>query len=392
MPRTPTIERFISKLRTSLDTQTFVKLTLSQSRAGEDDVRNLYARIVTLRSGRKLSLLFRYRTRDETKNVEIADGLEQVRASLGSIFERAHLFTIRGDWHLSCQRRGGATLQRSRPVFTTVPSEKHDHEKRRVIPRDAPFLQHLAITNSVGEPRVGMADKLRQIERFVEILGHLVDRSNLRHASELHLVDLGSGKGYLTFAAYEFFRQRGVSTVVTGVEIRGDLVDKTEAIARKLDCHGLHFVRGSIADFPVPGRIEILIALHACDTATDDALHLGIRGNAQLMLAAPCCHKELRPQLNAPVVLREVLRHGVLAEREAEMITDAIRALLVEIHGYEAHVFEFVSAEHTARNLIISALAREHPTDKKTLRVRLRELLDFFGIRKQRLAHLLGEL
>ena len=110
------------------------------------------------------------------------------------------------------------------------------------------------------------------------------------------------------------------------------------------------------------------------------------------MLASPCCHKELRPQITAPQVFREVLRHGILAEREAEMLTDAVRALLAEIHGYEAHVFEFISTEHTARNLMISALKRERATDTKVLRNRLRELLDFFGIREQRLARLLEEL
>lgn len=382
----------MATLGASLDANTFVKLTLSQSPADESGLRNVYARVIRLRSGRKLSILFRYISRDVTKNFDLPAGLDLIGRSLGSPFEQAHLFTTGGDWHLCCRRGGKATLQRGDPAFTTLPTEKHDRRKTRLIPANATFLQHLGITNAAGEPRAGMTDKFRQIERFVEILSHLVDASPLRDATELQVVDLGAGKGYLTFAAHEFFRQRGIAAQVTGVEMRDELVEKSEALARKLGCDGLRFVRGTIRDVALAPQVDVLIALHACDTATDDALHLGIRANARLMLASPCCHKELRPQITAPQVFREVLRHGILAEREAEMLTDAVRALLVEIHGYEAHVFEFISTEHTARNLMISALKRERATDTKLLRSRLRELLDFFGIREQRLARLLEEL
>jgi SAM-dependent methyltransferase len=220
----------------------------------------------------------------------------------------------------------------------------------------------------------------------------LDDSPLLRERRELRVLDMGAGKGYLTFAAHAFLRSRGIAAEVTGVEVRDDLAAFTECTARELGCEGLRFVRGAIGEYQPPGPIDVLIALHACDTATDDALFQGLRAGAALLVAAPCCHKEIRAQLQPPPVLRDVLRHGILAEREAELATDGLRALLLEIHGFKASVFEFISPEHTSKNLMLAAHRRAQPLDAEPLRERLRALLDFYGIREQRLARLLGEL
>ena len=206
------------------------------------------------------------------------------------------------------------------------------------------------------------------------------------------VVDLACGKGYLTFATHQFFRARGIEAQVTGVEQRPELVQQNEAIAQRLGCDGLRFVEGTIANIARGEDVDLLLALHACDTATDEALHFGVQASAQLILASPCCHKELRPQIVAPPVMHACFRHGILAERQAELLTEAIRALLLEIHGYEANVFEFISHEHTAKNLMISAIKRRRSENRAELRSRLHELLRFFGLREQRLARLLAEL
>ena len=381
-------DRFLEKLRSSLRDGAFVKLTLSSHRGAEPGLRNVYARLVELRDGARLSLVWHYATRDVTKNLPTEEGVAAIAGLIGETFAHAHLFTTTGDWQLDCAR---ARLKASRPAFAVAPAPGHDRRKVKAL-GPAPFLAALGVTNADGEARPGMADKLRQIERFTELLGHLLAESPLRDRRELSVLDLGAGKGYLTFAAHAFFRARGIAAEVTGVEQREDLVELTNRTARELGCDGLAFVRGAIGDFTPPAAPDVLIALHACDTATDDALHLGIRAGAQLLLAAPCCHKEIRTQLAPPPILREVLRHGILAEREAELLTDGLRALLLEIHGYDARVFEFISPEHTAKNLMIAAHRRPQPPDPAPLRTRLRELLDFYGIRHQRLAQLLGEL
>ena len=386
-------ESFLAKLRASLQSGDFVKLTLSQpGNAAEADLRNVYARIVELREGRRLSLVWHYAKRDVTKNLPFDEAAERIASMLGGEFERAHLFTITDDWQLRCDAQGEGKLKASRPAFTQAPSPEHDREKPRVIAAaSSPFLEALGVTNAAGEARPGMADKLRQIERFAEILTHLLDASPLRERRELTVVDMGAGKGYLTFATFELLRNRGVQARVIGVEARQDLVDLTNEVARKVGFEGLEFVRGAIGDFSPPERLDVLIALHACNTATDDALFQGIRAGTSLLVTAPCCHQELRPQLTAPPVLRDVLRHGILLEREAEILTDGIRAMLLEIAGYQANVFEFISSEHTGKNLMIAAHRRPEPLDPEGGRQRLRTLFEQYGIREQRLAHLLGE-
>ena len=380
-------DRFLEKLRVSLDDGTFVKLTLSQP-ARATEARNFHVRPVELRAGHSLSCVWRYATRDVTKNLPPAEAVARIEEMLGSDFARAHLFTISGDWQLRCAADGDR-LTTSRAAFTQLPPPEHDRRKVKPAPRK--FLEALGVTKPDGQPRPGMADKLRQIDRFTELLGHLIDDSPLRDRREVRVVDMGAGKGYLTFATGEFFRARGVATEVIGVERRADLVELANGVARDCGIEGVHFIEGAIGETPI-GECDVLIALHACDTATDDALHQGLGAGAALLVTAPCCHKEVRPQLKPPPVLRDVLKHGILREREAEIVTDALRALLLEIHGCKASVFEFISPEHTSRNLMIAAHRRARPLDPEPLRAHLRELLDFYGIREQRLARLLGEL
>ncbi len=390
LPEMSDRDRFLEKLRVSLESGAFVKLTLSQPTDAVKDLRNLYARIVELRDGSHVSCVWRYATRDVTKNFAPPEALETIGALLGHELERAHLFTTTGDWHLRCDAAGEGRLKAARPAFLQLPQPDHDREKTRAISTRSDFLRALGVTNADGQPRPGMTDKLRQIERFTELLGHLVDDSPLREKREVRVVDMGAGKGYLTFATHEFFRARGVVANVTGIELREDLVKLANGVAKEIGVDGLRFVRGAIGEVSAD-ECDLLIALHACDTATDDALHEGIRAGASLIVAAPCCHKELRRQMQPPPVLRDVLKHGILFEREAEIVTDAIRALLLEIHGYKASVFEFISPEHTGKNLMIAAQRRTHPPDPAPMCARLRELLAFYDIREQHLAQKLGE-
>jgi len=389
----PPRARFLELLAAGLRDGTFVKITLSRYRGPEAGLRNLYARMVELRAGPHLSLIYRYATRDVTKNRPLAEALPAIEEMLARDFEEAHLFTTQGDWKFRRHSDGKDLLKASRPAFTVAPSPEHDREKRKALDQgDAPFLRSLGVTSATGDARPGMADKLRQIQRFVEILGHCVDGSPLRDFKTCRVLDMGAGKGYLTFATAEFFRARGVQADVTGVEARADLVETTNRAAAETGYETLRFVRGTIAEAVVEGGIDLLIALHACDTATDDALARGIGAGASLILVSPCCHKEVRAHWRPAEILRDILSHGILSEREAEIVTDGIRALLLEIHGYKTNVFEFISPEHTGKNLMISAQKRAAAPDPAPLRQRLRALLDFHGIREQRLARLLGEL
>jgi SAM-dependent methyltransferase len=203
------------------------------------------------------------------------------------------------------------------------------------------------------------------------------------------LVDMGCGKGYLTFAAAEHLARRSDGPwQVRGIEQRPELVTLCNDAARACGIPGLEFTEGSIADAELK-RADVLVALHACDTATDDALACGIRLGASLILVSPCCHKELRPQLIAPAPLERALRHGIFRERQAEFVTDALRAELLEWAGYDTRVFEFISPEHTGKNVVISAV-RTRAAGTNDQAAAVRALAAAYGIRRQRLAESLG--
>jgi SAM-dependent methyltransferase len=272
------------------------------------------------------------------------------------------------------------------PSVTTAP----DRPKRRAVVTEGNiYLRALGVTNERGEVRPAMGDKLRQINKFVEIVGGLYDSSSLAVREEVSVVDVGSGKGYLTFAVYDYFNNvRGLRASVTGVEARPELVEMCNEVACRAGFERLGFRTGLIHNLELSSA-DFLIALHACDTATDDAIYKGVAAGASVIVTAPCCHKEVRPQINAPAALRGVLRHGHLLEREAESVTDSLRALLLESAGYRVKVFEFVNSEHTRKNTMIAAVQREGATDREAALADFRALKEFYGIREQRLERLL---
>ena len=193
--------------------------------------------------------------------------------------------------------------------------------------------------------------KFRQIDKYIEIIESLVRETEL--PNDPIIVDMGSGKGYLTFALYDFLKnnlQKDPS--VFGIELRPKLVEFCNNLSKKCDFDKLSFIAQDINTFET-NRLDMLIALHACDTATDIAIAKGIKSDAKIIVVAPCCHKQLRKELNVSNEMQPILRHGIMEERQAELLTDGIRALLMEAHGYRTKVFEFISTEHTPKNVMI---------------------------------------
>jgi len=391
------IEKFAAELSASLADASFVKLVLSNYKGSEPQLQKISARTIETRKGRQLMFQFRYEARDIVKNLSIAAARDEVRRRLAAGFCGGHLFTTRHDVQLDIGKRN-SRIKTSRPTFTSSPSSKHDREKHRLIDPNAYYLKALGISTEDGKIKSGQQDKWRQINKFVEILASLIDSSPLKDKPGLSIIDMGSGKGYLTFAAYDHLTKGGQKSVadhdsairMTGVEQRPDLVSLCTDIANAGGWDGLKFVQGSIGDVD-PGPVDILIALHACDTATDDALYKGIAANASIIIAAPCCHKELRKQITPPEMLAGILKHGIMLERTAETLTDGLRALLLESRGYSTKLFEFVPTEHTPKNNMLVATKKKGGTETSTAARQIDQLRTSFGIREQRLEKLLSK-
>ncbi len=381
---------FIRLLQESVAANTLVKLTLGACRGGDPSLRNLHVRPVTLRAGPHLSFVWRHETRDITKNHPPAAALAQLETLIGGDFGSAHLFTTSQDVQLELPTDGPGRMKVIAHAAVAPPSGEHDHRKERPVPSSAPWLARLGITNPDGGVRASMAAKFRQINRFVELLAPLVAEAPLPAGRPVEVADMGCGKGYLTFATWQYFHDTArVPVHVRGVEVRPELVELCNRAAREVGCEGLEFTAGSIAD-AADGPVDVLIALHACDTATDDAIAQGITGGAAVIVVAPCCHKELSPLLTAPPALGPALRHGIFHERQAEFVTDALRTLLLEWAGYDPRAFEFVPTEHTPKNLMIAAVRRAAPPDREAAAARVQALAAAYGIRHQHLADRLG--
>ena len=215
--------------------------------------------------------------------------------------------------------------------------------------------------------------------QYIEIIHDILKRKDLQDNASI--IDIGSGKGYLTFALYDYFQKyRKQTPRITGIEMRPELVEKCNSIATSCGFEQLSFEQKMIHEVE-RDEMDMLIALHACDTATDDAISKGIRANAQIIICAPCCHKQVRKRLNPTNILSEITAHGILKERQAEVLTDTIRAMILEAYGYKTRVFEFISTSHTPKNVLIVGIQDEKRSIPDAEKVEeIRKLRELWGI------------
>lgn len=405
----PPRDQFIERLTLSLADGRFVKLLLAKHHGPQADLQRVMVRAVSLKGEPCLSFVYRHTTRDITKNLSVDAGVLAVRELLGLVFRNAHLHTADETLELTISQRGVCTLRSTplSPVEADAPRDEreapvvatatHDREKHRWVDVRQPFLTALGVTTAQHDVVPAMSRKWKQINKFVEVFAGALRASGLLPSADvaaeppraIRVVDFGSGKGYLTFAVHDHLRgQPGVDPQVTGVELRGDLVRLGNAVVQKLGLQGLRFDEGDVSTRCVE-PIDVMIALHACDTATDHAIHHGLRGGAAVILCSPCCHKQLRPQLLSPHPLRPILQHGVHLGQHAEMLTDGLRALLLEACGYDTQVFEFVALEHTQKNKMILAVRRPDGRPAAASAGQIEDLKAFYGIRDHCLETLL---
>ncbi len=397
-PQPDAQERFMRLLLTSLDDGTFARLMLTKYRGDEAQLERLTVREVSLRGERNLSFLWRYATRDVTKNHDLREGIALIRGLLGEAFQNAHLHTVSQEVQLAFSRKGKPSLRVGKAENATVAADgHHDKEKQRYLDVEAPWWRELGLTHEhKGAAALvpAMSRKWKQINKFIEIFAAAFKASPLKDSAEVFVNDFGSGKGYLTFAMHEWIAAQGKTPHVTGVELREDMVAVTNGIAVKLKREGLRFDEGDVRHY-TPARLDVMIALHACDTATDYAIHLGLRAKAAIIMCSPCCHKQLRPQMQLPAALKPMLQHGIHLGQEAEMVTDSLRALLLEAEGYETRVFEFIALEHTSKNKMILAVKKSGAAlaaaekRKPEVLAQIAEIKAFYGIREQALESLL---
>jgi SAM-dependent methyltransferase len=247
----------------------------------------------------------------------------------------------------------------------------HDKKKERLLDAADPFLREVGISDASGQIKPSKSDKYRQVEEFLRLLtptltsaieaGHINKPST---STPLTIVDLGCGHAYLTFAAHQYLRSIGMNVKVIGIDVRTASRDRNNEIAKKLGItDSIEFRAEEIAETTLV-QADVAIALHACDTATDDAIAWAVRADAKLMMIAPCCHHDIQSQLSeSPEPWSLITRHGIMRERLADLLTDSLRMQILKLRGYRVEAIEFIGGEHTPRNLMIRAVKTGAPVE-----------------------------
>lgn len=390
---------FVNEIKKAITESAFVKLALGNYKGTEEGLKQLYVKPVLIKNKQLLAFNYRYKTRDIFKNFEIDEGLSLIEGYLAGDFNVATLFSTNEEMILERSAKGSFRLRTKQLEEKKEANLSHNKEKKRLIlAKDNLYLHELGLTDEQGTVFKNAQDKYKQINQYIEILSSLI--KELPQGTIKNVVDMGSGKGYLTFALYDYLLNHQQKANVVGVEFRKDLVDLCNKIAVNAKFEQLSFVEGTIESYDAEA-IDLLIALHACDTATDDAIYKGIKANADLIVVAPCCHKQIRREIEkgkAQNELNFLTKHGIFLERQAEMVTDGLRALILEYFGYKTKVFEFVSDVHTPKNVLVVGIRnKEQGTmnkeqglrSKDEILQRIKDTKAYFGIGYHHLERLL---
>jgi SAM-dependent methyltransferase len=394
--------RALSRMRVAiLDDQTLVRAVASGRQKGSAPVwRRAELRYVDLGTGRHLQVTTYDEAQAHTHNHSVGDA---ARAALDDLLDQPF-----GHWNVdttteSHQLRVTKKLEaivHTRPQ-EVEPDRSHDRDKLRLLPEDDPVFRALGLSDHEGRMKPSRQGKYRQVEEFLRILdasiGDAVDKGHLRRPTPeapLQVVDLGCGNAYLTFVTERFLSHvRGLPVHLTGVDQREHSRDHNRAIAGELGVDAT-FVAHSIDDVTLERRPDVVLALHACDTATDDALARAVEWETPLVLAAPCCHHDIAAQLRrspTPAPYAALTRHGILRERFADTLTDGLRASLLRLAGYRVDVMQFVGSQHTPRNTLLRAVRTGRPVAGGGARREYDELVTAWGV-SPRLGELLGDL
>lgn len=382
-------QQFINAVQQAIEIQNFDRLILSQYKGELEQLEKMTFRVISLQNQTMMSCLYHYKTQDVTKNYPMDDCFEVIQ-QLFTQCKQANLFTYEQEIQLKKNKKKALlSYSKTAPQKSNL-NEQHDRVKQRYVEQESYFLQPLGITDAKAQIIPSMARKWKQINKFVEIFSGALEKIE-QSEQALHVVDFGSGKGYLTFALYDYLAKNQGLPHVTGVELNPKMVEFCQNVATQSNFQHLDFFQGDVRTY-APEKLDVMIALHACDVATDFAIHTGIRLNAQMIMCAPCCHKELRPQLKSPIVLAPMLQFGIHAGQQAEMLTDTLRALWLKAYGYDTKVFEFVSLEHTSKNKMILATKRQNWSEPdQAILAQIRDLKTMYGIQRHSLELLLND-
>ena len=350
---------------------------LSGQRKKEPDVPSrVRIRPVEIRGERVFQATATVGTKAIHKNYTLEEVLPYVEASLTDGFSQLQIQGQMKDGAVLVSKKGKQTIKtRPHEALEPVKIQSHNRVKQYILKEGipVPFLVDLGVMNKEGKVHTHSYDKFKQINRFLEFIEDILP--SLQKDREVTILDFGCGKSYLTFAMYYYLKElKGYDVNIIGLDLKEDVIKKCSGLARKYGYEKLHFLQGDIADYEGVNKVDMVVTLHACDKATDYALAKAIEWDAEVILSVPCCQHELNYRIQNDL-LEPVLKYGILKERMSALITDGIRAELLESEGYHTQILEFIDMEHTPKNLLIRAVK----TGDKASVAKLSQMTDAFN-------------
>lgn len=336
-------------IQEKINDNSFEKCVFSGPRDKSNEVRSIT--LMPIKSENEIKVEFRFQKHNDIKTFKKSDFLKNELDSALENFKQVHLKNIDADIQILLDKKLKAKIitKKSDGASKVV---KHNKEKKYLIPDGTPcaFLIEIGVMDKQGKVRSSYYKKFKQINRFLELVDDLYKNESI---DSFHAVDFGCGKSYLTFALYHYFEVfKNVEVKITGIDLKQEVIDYCNQIAQKINFTELKFAHGFIHDFKTDEPVDFVVTLHACDTATDDAILFSLRNKAKKMMFVPCCQHELNKQIeNADSVI--MLKHGIFKDRMCSLVTDTMRSQLLEACGFKVQSMEFISLEHTAKNILL---------------------------------------
>ena len=345
----------VGQLMVRMKDPLFVRAVLSgQRRSLQPEYVRVDIKPVMIKDELKFQIVGSDGKKDITKNVELDFDFQ---ALFLSGYSNLQVDTTTESYSVRISKKDQAIAGLSKVKLTRELS--HDRQKQRMLPESNQIFKALEMSDVLGRIKPTKMDKYKQVDEFLRLMNQLID-GQLSDQKDISIVDLGCGHAYLTFAVQEFLKSKFQKVSILGVDERVDSKDHNEKVAVKLKVQS-SFIAAKIADTPNQ-KVDIAIALHACDTATDDAISWAVKNNAKVIMAAPCCMHQLQTQIkDSPEPWALLTKYGLVKERLIDLMTDSLRAQILKLLGYKVDIVEFIGGEHTARNILIRAVKSDLP-------------------------------
>ncbi len=337
-----------------LNKETFISATLSNPKE-KDYYRKLEVKLIEIKLTSVYQFIYYSNTQVFHKNLNYKEASIILKNEILNNYKNAQIFTVENDYSLFSNRLKDVSIKKLKPSKMKI-SQTNNRQKNYILPENTfiPFLYELGIVNEEGKMHNSKYSKFKQVNRYLEFIDDVIE--NFDSSKTINIIDFGCGKSYLTFATHYYFKEiKKMKVNIIGLDLKKDVINNCNKIVEKYNLEGLRFFVGDIKDYISNDEVDLVISLHACDTATDYALYQAIKWQSKVILAVPCCQHELNKQIKSEN-LTAINDYGLIQERISSLLTDLSRAEILKNNGYKTQILEFIDLEHTPKNILIRAV------------------------------------